>query len=820
MPRLRWSIAACVVLVAGFGAGRAGAELDLERAAAELGRRGPGSRLPRALFDASAGRSTALLRSAGRVPEGGVRVGRDLFVARSPVGVPGDAAARERAGVYLWTPPRRLLLDRAAVWTGALEHRRTTGGTGSGAIVGVVDSGVDLSHPDLRDASGQTRVAWWIDFSRPPAGRHPELEAELGCAGPSQCAIFSADDLDELARGDTTEALPRDSVGHGTHVASLAAGSGASDPAYAGIAPDATLIVARVTRGGDGAVFDPDVLLATRFVFERAAELGKPAVVNLSLGGDLGAHDGSSALERALGEMVGPEHPGRAIVVAAGNSGELFTAPGSGYPEPFGIHTEVHVPTHTSVRVPVLTPPVGSSVTRASVLIWIAAAPGDRLAIAVEDAGGPLTDTVEAGRVEMFGRGAVEIAVANGITGSGSALTDGTNSALVSIDGQWPAGAPFALRLHGSASARLWVQSGGDLSPSVGSIGAVFPRARRAGTISVPATSPELIAVGATLNRTGFVDYQGEHITLSDPSLFGTTTAGAVAAFSAAGPTSDGRIKPDILAPGALVGGAMAASADPRPPGAGGMFSSRALCPGPSACLVLDDHHAISSGTSMSAPIVTGAVALLFDAEPSLTQDRVRALLRAGATAPIGTQDEQQSGPGVVDIPASLRALELEREDPPPEVPAPAHSRFVLARSFVYPDPELQLEGLLQLRDARGRISDGAPSELELRVEGGQLVGPLRRAAPGLYGFAIAARERSGGSELRLSLWHRGALLLRRTVPIAVDPHLVSDEVAARGGCQVGAGPSRTPAWIAAALFGLTFVGRRRRRQSLARYNV
>ena len=49
--------------------------------------------------------------------------------------------------------------------------------------------------------------------------------------------------------------------------------------------------------------------------------MGLPAVVNLSLGGDFGPHDGTSVLERGLSAFVGDDKPGRVIVVASGNSG-------------------------------------------------------------------------------------------------------------------------------------------------------------------------------------------------------------------------------------------------------------------------------------------------------------------------------------------------------------------------------------------------------------------------------------------------------------------------------------------------------------------
>jgi subtilisin family serine protease len=217
-----------------------------------------------------------------------------------------------------WAPPLHLLMDRARTSLG-LEAavQRSQAGTGQGVVIGIVDAGVDASHPDLRNADGTTRVAWWIDFSSAPAGLHPELEAAFGCEAQAglTCRILDAADLNALLAADSQQGTVPDAIGHGTHIASIAAGNGraGADAAFAGIAPEATLIVARVV-GATGAIAETDVALATRFVFERASELGMPAVVNLSLGGDFGAHDGSSELSQQLSSFVrcaaGPGHRG------------------------------------------------------------------------------------------------------------------------------------------------------------------------------------------------------------------------------------------------------------------------------------------------------------------------------------------------------------------------------------------------------------------------------------------------------------------------------------------------------------------------------
>lgn len=692
-----------------------------------------------------------------------------------------DALAAEPG--LTWAPPRHLLMDQARSVLRLQAAGARGAGTGAGVVIGIADAGVDIAHPDFRRADGTTRVAWWIDFASNPAGLHPELEAAFGCAPEVglRCQILDAADLDERLQNDISGDEPRDALGHGTHVASIAAGNGlgSSDGAYVGVAPEATLIVARIT-GATGSIADSDVVLATRFVFERAAELGMPAVVNLSLGGDFGAHDGSSELSQVLASFVDAEQPGRAIVVAAGNSGQLFRGLTEQAQEPLGIHTEV--PVRARVRVPLLTPPPssGADMTDASVFIWLNLYPATGISVGLELPDGTHIDPIALGSEKTLTSGELSAAVIHGLgdtTGRAAVARDlpgidvdqvspTAGAAVILIDGRWASGGSFAIELEGDGRAELWAQSEGDLAPEAGSLGALFPAATAQQTVTIPATHPALIAVGASVNRLAWTDHTGAEVRVDALPAEPAVVLGGAAFFSSAGPNATGQLKPDVLAPGGFVIAAMSAAADPRK-GARGIFSG-GLCPGVS-CQVVSDRYAVNAGTSMAAPMVSGAVALLFEHEPTLTQSAVRALLVSGTQRTLGQADPpSRAGGGVLDVAGSFDALTTERRALG-ESPDASQSRLEFASAFALPDSARSLALLVWLRDVDGSVFDAAPERLGVDVTGGSVREALARVGPGLYRIVIGASENSGGGSIRVQLRVDGAALLAATLPIALS---------------------------------------------------
>lgn len=184
--------------------------------------------------------------------------------------------------------------------------------TGKGVLIGIIDSGIDIFHPDFRNLDGSTRIVELWDQTLPE-----ENESFY-----NRGKFFTREEIDLALSADTRQYFPsRDISGHGTHVAGIAAGNGnASGGRQRGVATESELLIVKL-----GNVF-PDafprtteLMLAINYCIAKAIDLRRPLALNLSFGNSYGSHNGTSLLETfidnvaSLGKTV--------IAIGTGNEG-------------------------------------------------------------------------------------------------------------------------------------------------------------------------------------------------------------------------------------------------------------------------------------------------------------------------------------------------------------------------------------------------------------------------------------------------------------------------------------------------------------------
>lgn len=507
---------------------------------------------------------------------------------------------------------------------------------GRDVIIGLVDTGIELQHPDFQHADSTTRVVHLWDQTQTGT---PPTDYGYG-------AEWSEQDINNGITGHQDQPQY---YGHGSTVTGTAAGNGLATGANRGVAPEADLIV--VSSQFNAPNWTLTVADAIEYIFNKADELNKPAVVNLSLGSYTGSHDGRDAAALIIDSLIAAK-PGRGVVCASGNSGNW---------------PAYHL---------------GYSVTADTAFTWFRHNPNSDVGPAVffelwadtadfQD----VSVAIGADRVNpsLSYRGRTDFRQVEELinqTISDTLLADGNILGVVDYyaelrGGQYkvqvqmaaPDSSDYNFRFITTGSGRFDCWSSIYLGSS-SMIASNLPSAvdypdinhyrlpdKNKHMVSSWAASPEVITVGNYNNRDQYIDYNGNLQTFDPP-------AGELSINSSHGPTRDGRQKPEVAASGDLTmsSGKFSVLAsminnEPHKVAPGGM-------------------HYRNGGTSMASPVVSGAAALLMEMCPNADWETIRnAIISNTYLDSYATDSTSNSyGTGKLDVEAAVASLAFQPE--------------------------------------------------------------------------------------------------------------------------------------------------------------
>jgi len=484
--------------------------------------------------------------------------------------------------------------------------------TGKGVIIGVIDTGIDWKHDDFRNPDGTTRIKALLDFSDPG-----DVNGDGDLDGPDQFGgtLYTEQEINNALNGIGT-INEQDVVGHGTHVAGSAAGNGRASgngvPAgtYVGVAPESDLVIVKATRV-NGIYFDPyDFTNATFFIDSVARALNKPYVINLSLGGHIGPHDGKDLSEQAIDNLLtAPGAKGNAVVVSAGNDGnEAVHASGVFSNSRTNIEIEFTIPDYTP-----------NTETSDDYVVFEGWYDGIfNYSIKVTSPTGETVGSVSSGNES--GKNTKDGAIVINNSRGGPKAINGDKQFLIQIfdntTSQPPKAGTWKINLYGSSGRfDLWL-SGTSMDAAISSnIDSTM-------VIATPATAFNAITVGAYVTKKSWTDLDRNG--LQNPAL----TVNSASSFSSPGPTRDWRLKPEISAPGEMI--AASYSADAPPTVETSIFKS-SYSQWPNAYIARDGNHGLSQGTSFAAPHVSGLIALMLEHNPQLNISQIREAIFSSA---------------------------------------------------------------------------------------------------------------------------------------------------------------------------------------------
>lgn len=504
---------------------------------------------------------------------------------------------------------------------------------GRDVIIGVIDCGFDFNHINLCDNDGHTRVKA-VYMPLDTTGTRPVVNA---VRLPGSCY----ENAGQIAALTTDDPMTT----HGTLTTGIAAG-GFHGNGWHGMAPEADIVACAMP---ETELNDVRVANCISYICDYASRKNKPCVINISLGSNVGPHDGTSYLNRVCDQMAGP---GRIFVVSAGNDG--------GYP--VTVHRSTTGSTDTVTTL--LSGYRGTVQYSGYVNAWSNTNKlfNTRLVVVDKRNGdilyhSRLVGTTARGVIHTFDSENDTI-LSNYFLGSveikGDIELNGKPNSICTIDMRAKS-SDFALGFQYITPSRNELVVSTSKYAYFNDYGFSWAeKGSSVGSISDLATTDSVISVGSYNSR--------QYLTRRNGSPYRriNSVPGRLSFFSSYGPDENGISRPDVCAPGSVI----ISSANRYDTEAPNLdiwdfwMESAAVFDG------VDYPYCPDLGTSMSAPVVTGAIALWLQANPNLSVADVRDVLRHSSykDSYVHASDSEIWGSGKLDAKAGMRYV-LHIED-------------------------------------------------------------------------------------------------------------------------------------------------------------
>ncbi len=231
---------------------------------------------------------------------------------------------------YIEMPKRLFFADSVGNRTSCITpvQNGPAGLSGKGVIIGLIDSGIDYTHPDFINTDGTTRILALWDQTAAGGALLPLDDGREVILGPPKGyvrgVLYTREIINEALKREErrSELVPSvDYSGHGTAVMGIAAGNGRQGGvSFRGVAYESELIVVKLGNPeASGFPRTTELMQGINYILEEGIRQNRPVVINISFGNNYGSHDGTSLLETYINDVSGV---GRCLIaIGTGNEG-------------------------------------------------------------------------------------------------------------------------------------------------------------------------------------------------------------------------------------------------------------------------------------------------------------------------------------------------------------------------------------------------------------------------------------------------------------------------------------------------------------------